>query len=321
MFDDWQLDGSASGGPLASNYLDGLLFPSTDPSQTEPQSLYPPPLEGSSSSPATKEHVRRPPNAFILFRMDFCKRNGSSQSKSQSGRGQARGDRGDELSRWAGSAWGELSLEEKQGWEELSAERRREHKRKYPNFKYHKARPQPRRRPAKKTRERKEGSDSGSQWRGGDLEASSFCWSPSESDHTLGSSSSRVQADIPQWDALQGGSSVFEDYPIDRPSLLSDSVDQSFQWLDHSIVSPPETAHAGPSVDVSSGYKDEFESLWSSFSDAAALESDHQFGLKPQTYPLEPALDAESLGTDDLLAGLFSDTGVGNSDPFSFELW
>ncbi|KAJ3764134.1 high mobility group box domain-containing protein, partial [Lentinula raphanica] len=69
----------------------------------------------------------RPPNAFMLFRSDFLKRDviPSFVEKRQQ-----------TLSRVAGEVWNLMPADEKKGWYDKAADALRSHTEKYPNYKY-----------------------------------------------------------------------------------------------------------------------------------------------------------------------------------------
>ncbi|KAJ4466536.1 high mobility group box domain-containing protein, partial [Lentinula aciculospora] len=69
----------------------------------------------------------RPPNAFMLFRSDFLKRDVIPPSVEK---------RQQTLSRIAGEVWNLMPAQEKKEWHEKSAEALRLHNEKYPNYKF-----------------------------------------------------------------------------------------------------------------------------------------------------------------------------------------
>ncbi|KAL5513873.1 hypothetical protein ACEPAG_2634 [Sanghuangporus baumii] len=94
------------------------------------------PLAPSTSQSEAQSHARkreegyikRPSNAFILFRTDFVTQGripSSLESHSQN------------LSRIAGAVWKSMSEEEKAPWKRKAAEVKEEHKRMFPKYEYH----------------------------------------------------------------------------------------------------------------------------------------------------------------------------------------
>ncbi|KAL0578971.1 hypothetical protein V5O48_003011 [Marasmius crinis-equi] len=112
---------------------------STDASYSPHPSPYP--LEGSSppsshdekdlASPrtskprkATEDRIRRPPNAFILFRSDWKQRQTHIERDET------------KISRMAGIAWRNLPPQEKAYWERKAHEAKIQHKAAYPEYRY-----------------------------------------------------------------------------------------------------------------------------------------------------------------------------------------
>ncbi|KAK0440275.1 hypothetical protein EV421DRAFT_1737347 [Armillaria borealis] len=96
--------------------------PSTDTST--PVSSYP----SSPSSPSTQSdepHIPRPSNAYIIFRSEFVALHKESLSKTQQ-----------KASKLAGAAWRQLPKEIKDHYKGLAKERKEEHARAYPGYKY-----------------------------------------------------------------------------------------------------------------------------------------------------------------------------------------
>lgn len=84
----------------------------------------------------SKDHIRRPPNAFIIFRKRF-------QDNMDLNRDQTK------RSRAAGKAWWELTSEEKEAYARMAMEAKEEHARTYPGYVY-----SPRRRTTKPPKEK-----------------------------------------------------------------------------------------------------------------------------------------------------------------------
>ncbi|KAJ7226967.1 hypothetical protein GGX14DRAFT_510467, partial [Mycena pura] len=70
------------------------------------------------------DYVRRPPNAFMLFRSCFC--------SSWKWRKQPQGN----LNSMASQQWKALSPEKRATWEALAKEKKKEHETRHPNYKY-----------------------------------------------------------------------------------------------------------------------------------------------------------------------------------------
>ena len=76
---------------------------------------------------STRNHVPRPPNAFMLFRSDFLKRGTIPANVER---------RQQNLSRIAGECWNLLSQEEKGKWQEKAAKVLVEHQKQNPDYKF-----------------------------------------------------------------------------------------------------------------------------------------------------------------------------------------
>ncbi|KAH8919409.1 hypothetical protein BT69DRAFT_1337321 [Atractiella rhizophila] len=89
------------------------------------------PLKKPKSSHARKvppNHIKRPKNAFILYRSWFCSQEGMSKAHGVH-------DHRD-ISRIVGQMWKQLPASEKRRFEEMAEEEKAEHKRLYPDYKY-----------------------------------------------------------------------------------------------------------------------------------------------------------------------------------------
>jgi hypothetical protein len=75
-------------------------------------------------------HIRRPPNAFVLYRRHLC-----AQLRSE-GTTEGKGPDGSEISKRAGVLWNSLSEKEKATFKEQAAQVKKEHMRKYPDYRY-----------------------------------------------------------------------------------------------------------------------------------------------------------------------------------------
>ncbi|ESK91387.1 HMG-box [Moniliophthora roreri MCA 2997] len=87
-------------------------------------------------------HIRRPPNAFILFRSECCKNKGKETDETV-------------ISRLAGKLWGKLPADEKEVYQQRALQVAAEHSKLYPGYKYtpsHRNKPKvARRKPARDT--------------------------------------------------------------------------------------------------------------------------------------------------------------------------
>ncbi|KJA30010.1 hypothetical protein HYPSUDRAFT_73491 [Hypholoma sublateritium FD-334 SS-4] len=81
----------------------------------------------SSPSPSPSEHIKRPPNAFMIFRSAFLrsKKIPAEETNQQQ-----------TLSRIIGQTWGAMTADEKAFYNEAADAAKREHRMRYPNYKY-----------------------------------------------------------------------------------------------------------------------------------------------------------------------------------------
>lgn len=82
------------------------------------------------------DYVKRPENAFILFRRKCCEERISSVKSEDCPAGLKKKQRQADLSKTISQQWKELSLEEKQEWENLAKEKKREHEKAHPGYVY-----------------------------------------------------------------------------------------------------------------------------------------------------------------------------------------
>ncbi|KAJ3937382.1 MAG: hypothetical protein NXY57DRAFT_639881 [Lentinula lateritia] len=111
-----------------AHYYQDIPHPST--ASSPPLCPIPtPPLSSPSPPPSNSqmEHIPRPPNAFMLFRSDFSKRDVIPPSVEK---------RQQTLSQVAGEVWNLMPVEEKRKWHTKSAEALKLHTEKYPNYKF-----------------------------------------------------------------------------------------------------------------------------------------------------------------------------------------
>ncbi|KAK0472245.1 hypothetical protein IW261DRAFT_814611 [Armillaria novae-zelandiae] len=131
--------------PTTHNLTDSP-YSSPSPSLSPFERVCTPPAGSSSSSsyrtlsPATSspspsrrpkkgddDYIKRPENAFILFRRKCCEDRQDVATKKQ---------RQADLSKTISQQWKGLSAEERQYWEQLAKEKKKEHEQMYPNYVY-----------------------------------------------------------------------------------------------------------------------------------------------------------------------------------------
>lgn len=89
-----------------------------------------------------EDYVKRPENAFILFRRKCCEERAAEEAD-----GTAKKQRQADLSKAISQQWKTLSAEERQYWEQLAKEKKKEHELLYPDYVY-----RPQRQPKNKKR-------------------------------------------------------------------------------------------------------------------------------------------------------------------------
>jgi hypothetical protein len=92
-----------------------------------------------------EDYIKRPENAFILFRRKCCEERhapevGSEEPKDSSS---PKKQRQADLSKTISQQWKSLSQEERQHWEKLAKEKKKEHEQMYPNYVYRPQRTKP----------------------------------------------------------------------------------------------------------------------------------------------------------------------------------
>ncbi|KAK0203309.1 hypothetical protein DFS33DRAFT_1487671 [Desarmillaria ectypa] len=110
-----------------------LGAPSTPPSSyrtLSPASTSPSPSTTRCPKKGDEDYIKRPENAFILFRRKCCedRQEGSPQTTKK--------QRQADLSKTISQQWKGLSAEERQYWEQLAKEKKKEHEQMYPNYVY-----------------------------------------------------------------------------------------------------------------------------------------------------------------------------------------
>ncbi|RDB27048.1 Repressor of filamentous growth 1 [Hypsizygus marmoreus] len=82
-----------------------------------------------------EDYIKRPENAFILFRRKCCEDRQAAQEEAASD-GPTKKQRQADLSKTISQQWKGLSAGEKQYWEQLAKEKKKEHEQMYPNYVY-----------------------------------------------------------------------------------------------------------------------------------------------------------------------------------------
>lgn len=82
------------------------------------------------------DYIKRPENAFILFRRKCCEDRQAAQEEAAALDGPAKKQRQADLSKTISQQWKALSPEERLYWEELAKEKKKEHEQMYPNYVY-----------------------------------------------------------------------------------------------------------------------------------------------------------------------------------------
>jgi len=86
------------------------------------------------------DYIKRPENAFILFRRKCCEERQQAQEESSplsvSADGPQKKQRQADLSKTISQQWKALPAEERLYWEELAKEKKKEHEQMYPNYVY-----------------------------------------------------------------------------------------------------------------------------------------------------------------------------------------
>ncbi|EJF58387.1 high mobility group box domain-containing protein, partial [Dichomitus squalens] len=78
----------------------------------------------------------RPENAFILFRRKKCEERQAAQEDDDGASGPVKKQRQADLSKTISQQWKSLPPEERQYWEDLAKEKKKEHEAMYPNYVY-----------------------------------------------------------------------------------------------------------------------------------------------------------------------------------------
>ncbi|KAG9308228.1 hypothetical protein JVU11DRAFT_12246 [Chiua virens] len=113
---------------------------STTPSTTSSLSTFPASPSSShkrrksSTQKGDDDYIKRPENAFILFRRKCCEDRQAAQEEAPAVDGPAKKQRQADLSKTISQQWKALSPEERLYWEELAKEKKKEHEQMYPNY-------------------------------------------------------------------------------------------------------------------------------------------------------------------------------------------
>jgi hypothetical protein len=82
-----------------------------------------------------EDYVKRPENAFILFRRKCCEDRQQAEDVTASD-GPTKKQRQADLSKTISQQWKSLSVEERQFWEQMAKDKKKEHEQLYPNYVY-----------------------------------------------------------------------------------------------------------------------------------------------------------------------------------------
>ncbi|PPQ70612.1 hypothetical protein CVT24_000685 [Panaeolus cyanescens] len=84
-----------------------------------------------------EDYIKRPENAFILFRRKCCEdRQAVEEGTAAAADGPTKKQRQADLSKTISQQWKSLSAEERQFWEQLAKDKKKEHEALYPNYVY-----------------------------------------------------------------------------------------------------------------------------------------------------------------------------------------
>jgi hypothetical protein len=83
-----------------------------------------------------EDYIKRPENAFILFRRKCCEDRQTAQEEAAALDGPAKKQRQADLSKTISQQWKALPPEERLYWEELAKDKKKEHEQMYPNYVY-----------------------------------------------------------------------------------------------------------------------------------------------------------------------------------------
>ncbi|KAF8156077.1 hypothetical protein B0H34DRAFT_783649 [Crassisporium funariophilum] len=83
-----------------------------------------------------EDYIKRPENAFILFRRKCCEDRQQAEEVAAALDGPAKKQRQADLSKTISQQWKGLSSEERQFWEQMAKDKKKEHEQMYPNYVY-----------------------------------------------------------------------------------------------------------------------------------------------------------------------------------------
>lgn len=83
-----------------------------------------------------EDYIKRPENAFILFRRKCCEDRQQAQEEAAAADAPTKKQRQADLSKTISQQWKSLSSEERQYWEQLAKDKKKEHEQMYPNYVY-----------------------------------------------------------------------------------------------------------------------------------------------------------------------------------------
>ena len=83
-----------------------------------------------------EDYVKRPENAFILFRRKCCEDRQQAEEGGAAADGPTKKQRQADLSKTISQQWKSLSAEERQFWEQMAKDKKKEHEQLYPNYVY-----------------------------------------------------------------------------------------------------------------------------------------------------------------------------------------
>lgn len=83
-----------------------------------------------------EDYIKRPENAFILFRRKCCEDRQQAEEEVAKMEGPAKKQRQADLSKTISQQWKSLSQDERQYWEQKAKDKKKEHEQLYPNYVY-----------------------------------------------------------------------------------------------------------------------------------------------------------------------------------------
>ncbi|KAL5522919.1 hypothetical protein ACEPAF_1186 [Sanghuangporus sanghuang] len=188
-------------------------------------------LAGTERRPkrGDEDYIKRPENAFILFRRECClRKNEAEVAAAQEGDPVTRRQRQADLSKTISQQWRSLSAEERKYWDDLAKQRKKEHEERYPWYVYQPSRSDKKKKKDESTaggkarkekdgkKEKRDRTKSTSRVRGTGARArnSSACSTNSTvSTTSMSSSASTVDSeDFSELDSMSGDGSLYGAY-------------------------------------------------------------------------------------------------------------